>query len=91
VSAGVSSDVAHPPPKHCHYRQVARDYHRAIFNILNFRRTTKAVQQLKKPEPEKARVKTYLDKAKNLMKGLLGMAGGIVAIDKALEVLDKLF
>jgi hypothetical protein len=49
----------------------------------------KAVQQANKPEPEKEVIQSHLGKVKDLIKGTVGLSGVIVAIGKAIEVIDK--
>jgi hypothetical protein len=55
----------------------------------------KALQQAKKPEPDKKSIVDYLNEAKQLLVGLVGGAtalGGLVtAFNQAIEVVQKLF
>jgi len=55
----------------------------------------KAVQQAKKPEPDKKTVLDHLSQAKNIIVGVaatVGAATGLVtALEKAIEVVQKIF
>lgn len=51
----------------------------------------KAVQQAKKPEPEKKNVLQHLQEAKALIEGVTAATGLVAALVKAAELVQKLF
>ena len=51
----------------------------------------KAVQQAKKPEPDKKTIGDYLNGAKTLIEGVTATGGLVSALVKAAEVVQKIF
>jgi hypothetical protein len=51
----------------------------------------KAVQQAKKPEPDKKKVLDYLKEAKSLIENVAAATGLVSALTKAAEVVQKFF
>jgi hypothetical protein len=54
-------------------------------------RITKAVQQAKKPKPDKKTVLDHLQKAKALIEGVAAAAGLVTALTQATEIVQKFF
>jgi hypothetical protein len=52
---------------------------------------TKAVQQAKKPEPDKKTILDHLNTAKSLIEGFTAVSGLVTSIFGAIEVVQKLF
>lgn len=52
---------------------------------------SKAIQEAKKPEPKKAAMLEYIDKAKTLVEGTVATAGLATALVKLIELAQKLF
>lgn len=51
---------------------------------------TKAIQQSKKENPDKSAILSHLNKVKTIGAKIAGLASFVVAIDKAIEVIDKI-
>jgi ribosomal protein S18 len=51
----------------------------------------KAIDQARKPEPDKKAIVEHLDRAKNFMKDVVQLAGFVSAIGKAIELAQNIF